>query len=310
MISGALAIDDLTLALLMIFAAGALAATVLSARSLAAVEAGQGEYHALLLIAVLGMVVLAGATNLVSLFIGFELLSIPLYVMCATELRRATSLESGLKYLIVGSLGSAVLLYGLALLYGATGSTDFAAIAEAAGDVEDDVLFLTAIALIVTGLAFKASVAPFHQWTPDVYEGAPTPVTAFMAVATKAAAFGVLIRLFDTALIGAADVWAPGVRDARGGHDHRRQRRRDRPVVGQADARLLVGRAGGLHARGRRRLDAARRLRARLLPVRLHGDEPRGVRRRGRARARDALRRRPARAARAGRGAGRGWRGR
>ena len=155
------------------------------------------------------MVVLAGATNLVTLFIGFELLSIPLYVLCATELRREHSLESGLKYLIVGSLGSAVLLYGLAMLYGATGSTDFAKIAVAAGDVEDDTLFVAAIALIVTGLAFKASVAPFHQWTPDVYEGAPTPITAFMAVATKAAAFGVLIRLFDTALISAADLWAP-----------------------------------------------------------------------------------------------------
>jgi len=210
-IAGALAIDDLTLSLLMIFAAGALAAVALSLKSLASVEAGEGEYHALLLVAVLGMVVLAGATNLVSLFLGFELLSIPLYVMCATELRRATSLESGLKYLIVGSLGSAVLLYGLAMLYGATGSTDFAAIAEAAGEVSDDALFLTAIALIVTGLAFKASVAPFHQWTPDVYEGAPTPVTAFMAVATKAAAFGVLLRLFDTALISAANVWAPAL---------------------------------------------------------------------------------------------------
>ena len=125
-IAGALAIDDLTLALLMIFAAGALAATLLSTRSLAAAEAGHGEYHALLLVSVLGMVVLAGATNLVTLFIGFELLSIPLYVLCATELRREHSLESGLKYLIIGSLGSAVLLYGLALLYGATGSTDFA----------------------------------------------------------------------------------------------------------------------------------------------------------------------------------------
>jgi NADH-quinone oxidoreductase subunit N len=210
-ISGAIVVDDLTLALLMIFAAGALATVLLSLRSLAAIEAGEGEYHALLLVAVLGMVVLAGATNLVSLFLGFELLSIPLYVLCATELRRATSLESGLKYLIVGSLGSAVLLYGLAMLYGATGSTDFAAIAEAADGVSDDALFLTAIALIVTGLAFKASVAPFHQWTPDVYEGAPTPVTAFMAVATKAAAFGVLIRLFDTALISAANVWAPAL---------------------------------------------------------------------------------------------------
>jgi NADH-quinone oxidoreductase subunit N len=208
-VSDALAVDNLTLALLMIFVAGALATVLLSARSLAAAEAGHGEYYALLLTAVLGMTVLAGATNLVTLFIGFELLSIPLYVMCATELRREHSLESGLKYLIIGSLGSAVLLYGLALLYGATGSTDFAAIADSAGDVRDDALFVTALALIVTGLAFKASVAPFHQWTPDVYEGAPTPVTAFMAVATKAAAFGVLLRLFDTAQITAADVWAP-----------------------------------------------------------------------------------------------------
>jgi NADH-quinone oxidoreductase subunit N len=210
-VSGAMAIDDLTLALLMIFVAGALATVLLSARSLAASEAGHGEYNALLLTAVLGMTVLAGATNLVTLFIGFELLSIPLYVLCATELRREHSLESGLKYLIIGSLGSAVLLYGLALLYGATGSTDFSAIADAAGDVSDDALFVTAIALIVTGLAFKASVAPFHQWTPDVYEGAPTPVTAFMAVATKAAAFGVLLRLFDTALISASNEWGPAL---------------------------------------------------------------------------------------------------
>ena len=130
-IAGALAIDDLTLALLMIFAFAGVATVLLSARSLAAAEAGHGEYHALLLLAVLGMVVLAGATNLVTLFIGFELLSIPLYVLCATELRREHSLESGLKYLIIGSLGSAVLLYGLALLYGATGSTDFAKIADA-----------------------------------------------------------------------------------------------------------------------------------------------------------------------------------
>jgi len=208
---GALAIDDLTLALLMVFAFAGVATVLLSARSLAAAEAGHGEYHALLLLSVLGMVVLAGATNLVSLFVGFELLSIPLYVLCATELRREHSLESGLKYLIIGSLGSAVLLYGLAMLYGATGSTDFARIADAAGELGDDPLFLTSLALIVTGLAFKASVAPFHQWTPDVYEGAPTPITAFMAVATKAAAFGVLLRLFDVALISAASQWAPAL---------------------------------------------------------------------------------------------------
>src|SRR3712207_2684322 len=129
------------------------------------------------------------------------MLSIPLYVMCATEMRRATSLESGLKYLIIGSVGSATLLYGLALVYGATGSTSFSGIAAAMEQTSGDVLLMTGIALIVTGLAFKASVAPFHQWTPDVYEGAPTPVTAFMAVATKAAAFGIILRLFDVALI-------------------------------------------------------------------------------------------------------------
>ena len=209
-IAGALEIDDLTLALTFIFVVAALACVAFSARSEAAREAGHGEYYALLLLCVLGMIVLAGAENLVTVFVGFELLSIPLYVMCATEMRREHSLESGLKYLIIGSVGSATLLYGLALLYGATGETGFAAIAEAlGGEAGGDVLFYTALALIVTGLAFKASVAPFHQWTPDVYEGAPTPVTAFMAVATKAAAFGVLLRLFDVALIDAATTWAP-----------------------------------------------------------------------------------------------------
>src|SRR5207253_1117665 len=109
----------------------------------------------------------------------FELLSIPLYILCAAEHRRATSLESGLKYLIVGSVGSATLLYGLAFVYGATGTTDFGptATALASGGVLKDPLMLTGIALVMVGLAFKTSIAPFHQWTPDVYEGAPTPVT-------------------------------------------------------------------------------------------------------------------------------------
>jgi NADH-quinone oxidoreductase subunit N len=203
-----LAIDDLTLALTMVFVAGGIAATLLSWRSSAVEEAGEGEYYALLLSSILGMVVLVAAQNLVVLFLGFELLSIPLYVLCATHMRREHSLESGLKYLIVGSVGSATLLYGLAFLYGATGSTDYAGIAEAA---TSDVLLYTGIALVVAGLAFKASVAPFHQWTPDVYEGAPTPVTGFMAVATKAAALGVLLRLFDVALIDEATTWGPAL---------------------------------------------------------------------------------------------------
>ena len=210
-IEGALAIDDLTLSLTMAFVVGGIAAVLLSWRSSAAEEAGEGEFYALLLSSVLGMVVLVAAQNLVALFLGFELLSIPLYVLCATHMRREHSLESGLKYLIIGSVGSATLLYGLAFLYGATGSTDFSGIATAGAELGDDVLFLTGIALVVAGLAFKASVAPFHQWTPDVYEGAPTPVTAFMAVATKAAAFGVMLRLFDVALIDAATTWGPAL---------------------------------------------------------------------------------------------------
>jgi NADH-quinone oxidoreductase subunit N len=212
-VSGALRIDDLSLALNLILIAGGACAVLLAWRSLAAHEAAHGEFHALLLTSIGGMSVLAAAQNTVALFVGLELLSIPLYVMCATELKREHSLESGLKYLIVGSVGSATLLYGLALIYGATGSTDFTKIAAAlsSGGMSSDVLTLTGIALCVAGLCFKASVAPFHQWTPDVYEGAPTPVTAFMAVTTKVAALGVFLRFFDVALIGAQPSWGPAV---------------------------------------------------------------------------------------------------
>jgi len=212
LVSGALISDDLTLTLLFAFAAAGIGATLLAWRSLAAREASPGELFSLLLFSVLGMATLVAATNLVTLFLGFELLSIPLYVLCATELRRERPLESGLKYLIVGSVGSATLVYGLALIYGATGSTDYAGINDAitnGAGIGSDVLLLSGVGLALVGLAFKASVAPFHQWTPDVYEGAPTPITAFMAVATKAAALGVLLRLFDSALVGAQSDWQP-----------------------------------------------------------------------------------------------------
>ena len=212
-VSGALRIDDLALALNLVLIAGGAFTVLLAWRSLAAREAAHGEWHALLLTSIGGMSLLASAQNTVALFVGLELLSIPLYVLCATELRREHSLESGLKYLIIGSVGSATLLYGLAMIYGATGATDFTAIAGALanGSLASDPLTLTGIALCVAGLCFKASVAPFHQWTPDVYEGAPTPVTAFMAVATKVAALGVFLRFFDVALIGAQGSWGPAV---------------------------------------------------------------------------------------------------
>jgi NADH-quinone oxidoreductase subunit N len=208
-VEGALAVDTLSLGISIICYVAGIATVFLSLRALAVREAGGGEYFALLLGSIAGMNVLASAENLITLFIGIELLSIPLYVLCATELRRRTSLESGLKYLVVGSVGSGTLLYGLSFIYGATGATDFSGISAAIGDKvsSTDPLLLTGIALAATGLAFKASIAPFHQWTPDVYQGAPTPVTSFMAVATKAAAFGVFIRLFLEAFPTVQPTW-------------------------------------------------------------------------------------------------------
>jgi NADH-quinone oxidoreductase subunit N len=213
LVSGALRLDDLSIAISLVVLLMAGACVSLSIREPAVAQVGSGEYHALLLGSVLGMVLLAQAQNLVSFFIAIETLSIPLYILCAGDLRRERSLESGLKYLIVGSLGSATLLYGMAFFYGGSGSTDFAGIAAGIGreGLVGDPLVLIGIALVAVGLAFKTSIAPFHQWTPDVYEGAPTPITAFMAVATKAAAFAVFVRFFDVALAPQVDEWQPAL---------------------------------------------------------------------------------------------------
>jgi len=216
LVTGALRLDELGLATALIAIFAAAFVVPLSWREAAAERPGEeprhADFQALLLSSVLGMVLLAQAQNLVALFVSLGLLSVPLYVLCGSSIRRRESLESGLKYLIVGSLGSATLLYGLAFIYGGSGSTDFAAIREGIGSgLTDDPLVLIGIALAGTGLAFKISIAPFHQWTPDVYQGAPTPVTAFMAVATKAAAFAVFVRFFEVALGPAVDSWQPAL---------------------------------------------------------------------------------------------------
>jgi NADH-quinone oxidoreductase subunit N len=209
-IENALAIDTLGMGIAILCYVAGIATVFLSLRATAAAEVGAGEYYSLLLGSVTGMALLACADNLVTLFISLELLSIPLYVLCASELRRRTSIEAGLKYLVIGSVGSGTLLYGLAFVYGATGQTDFGGIGAAIGEkvTLTDPLLLTGIALAATGLAFKASVAPFHTWTPDVYQGAPTPITAFMAVATKAAAFAIFVRLFYEAFPTVHIHWA------------------------------------------------------------------------------------------------------
>src|ERR1700759_57068 len=173
LVSGALRVDNLAISISLIAIASAFTTILLSIRERAADQAGQAEYYALLIGSVLGMVLLAEAENLVPFFVALETLSIPLYILCATNLRREGSLESGLKYLIVGSLGSATLLYGMAFIYGGTGSTSFEGIALgiARHGLLGDPLIMVGIALATVGLAFKTSIAPFHQWTPDVYEG-------------------------------------------------------------------------------------------------------------------------------------------
>ncbi len=165
-----------------------------------------GEYYALLAAAGGGMVFFVSAENLMTLFLGLEWFSIALYILVALDTHRKESLEAGLKYLIIGSFGSAILLFGSALTYGATGELGLNAIRDATG--ADDPLFVAGMAMIIAGLAFKASAAPFHMWTPDVYEGAPTPVTAFMSAATKAVALVVTLRVLVTAFPEQAEIWS------------------------------------------------------------------------------------------------------
>jgi NADH-quinone oxidoreductase subunit N len=196
---------------------GALAAIILALIGLAVVLVSWGdgrrdhvgEYYALLAASGAGMVFFVSASSLMTMFLALEWFSISLYVLCALDTHRRESLEAGLKYLIIGSFGSGVLLFGCALVYGSTGELGFAAIREATG--ADDPLFVTGMAMILAGLAFKVSAAPFHMWTPDVYQGAPTSVTAFMAGATKVAALVLTLRILVTAFPEQAEIWSVAV---------------------------------------------------------------------------------------------------
>ena len=168
------------------------------------------EFFALLLASAAGMTFFVGAANLMTLFLSLEWFSIALYVMCAIDYEREGSLEAGLKYLIIGSFGSASLLFGSALVYGATNHIGFVEIAQAVGrhGLQGDVLLVLGLAMIVAGLGFKMSAAPFHMWTPDVYEGSPTPVTAFMSSATKVAALVLALRVLQSAFPQEAHLWS------------------------------------------------------------------------------------------------------
>lgn len=169
----------------------------------------RGEYYALLAAAGAGMTFFVTASNLMTLFLGLEWLSLCLYVLVAYDTHRARSLEAGLKYLIVGGFGSAILLFGSALVYGATGEIGFADIAAA--DAGDDAFLVAGLGMILAGLAFKVSAAPFHMWTPDVYQGAPSSVAGFMSAATKVAAMLVMLRVLTTAFPEQREMWTIAV---------------------------------------------------------------------------------------------------
>ena len=168
-----------------------------------------GEYYALLAASAAGMVFFVSADSLMTMFLALEWFSISLYVLCALDTHRRESLEAGLKYLIVGSFGSGILLFGCALVYGATGELGFTSIQQATG--ADDPLFVTGMAMILAGLGFKVSAAPFHMWTPDVYQGAPTTVTSFMAAATKVAGLALMYRILVTAFPEQSEIWTVAV---------------------------------------------------------------------------------------------------
>ncbi|HEV2908984.1 MAG TPA: NADH-quinone oxidoreductase subunit N [Candidatus Eremiobacteraceae bacterium] len=176
----------------------ALAVTLLLSSLRNADDGGNpGSYTALLIFCTIGGLIMAGATTLIGIFLGLEQLSLALYVLAGTGYPRPASEEAALKYVLLGSLASGFLIYGSALLYGSAGSVSIAALAPAAAALSP--LFVIGFALLLVGIAFKLALAPFHLWTPDVYEGSPLAITAFMTVAVKAATFAVLARFIYTA---------------------------------------------------------------------------------------------------------------
>lgn len=209
---GLLAIDGFTIFFNAMFLVAGLLAALVSYRYLEVEQENHGEYYGLLLMAQCGMFFLASATELVTLFIGVELMTLTFYVLVGFLARDKRSNEAAIKYFILGSFSSAFLAYGFSLLYGLAGSTRFAEIGSAlAGRPLDDPLLLLAIGTTAIGVLFKLAAVPFHMWAPDVYEGAPTPVTAYLAVGSKAAAVAMLLRLFEGPLAGSREVWEPAL---------------------------------------------------------------------------------------------------
>jgi NADH-quinone oxidoreductase subunit N len=202
---GSFVIDGFSRYLKLLVLVGSIGAILLSVEFLRDLQRRKFEYPILILLSTTGMLMLISAADLIALYLGFELMSLSLYVMAAIDRDNARSTEAGLKYFVLGALSSGMLLYGASLIYGFTGTVSFAGIAQAAGDGGLGLTF--GLVFLFAGLCFKVSAVPFHMWTPDVYQGAPTSVTAFFAAAPKVAAIAIFMRVSITAFPGIAPQW-------------------------------------------------------------------------------------------------------
>jgi NADH-quinone oxidoreductase subunit N len=213
LVGGAIAFDTFAMFLTITICMSLLLVSLLTDSFLRGTPNEGPEIYALYMVAAIGGIVMASANDLIVLFLGLETLSLALYVLAASNRRSLKSAESGIKYFVLGGFSSAFFLYGIALLYGASGTTNITEMVIAFRNGVDldnsDPLALAGIAMLIVGLGFKVAAAPFHVWTPDVYQGAPSPVTAFMASVGKAAAFAAMIRVLVTALPFFRDDWGP-----------------------------------------------------------------------------------------------------
>ena len=191
-----------------LFLLAVLLTVLVSLRYLDDEDVHYGEYYALLLFATVGMMFMAGGGDLITIYLGLELMSLSTYVLAGFMRRDVASTEAALKYFLMGAFTSGILLYGLALIYGLTGSTNLGAVAQSLGGLAlDNPALILAVILLVAGFGFKVAAVPFHMWAPDAYEGAPTSITAYMSSAVKAAAFAGLGRVFIIALAPTAQHW-------------------------------------------------------------------------------------------------------
>ena len=210
-LAGAFVSDGFSLLLTVLVGAGVVMTALVAHSALDRYDMAPPEFAALLLASAAGAVVMAGANDLIVLFLGLESLSIALYVLIALAGRRASARESAMKYFVLGAFSSAFFLYGIALVYGSTGGTNLSGIGSFLyGSIrETDYLLLAGTALLLVGLGFKVAAVPFHFWAPDVYEGAPSPVTGYLASIAKAAGFAALARVLYVALAEQGTAWAP-----------------------------------------------------------------------------------------------------